>query len=26
LPMHPWIQETEIDYVCSSIKQYYETN
>lgn len=26
LPMHPWIQETEIEYVCSSIKQYYETN
>lgn len=26
LPMHPWIQETQIDYVCSSIKQYYETN
>jgi len=26
LPMHPWLTDSEIEYICSSIKEFYESN
>lgn len=26
LPMHPWISNSEIEYICTSIKEFYESN
>lgn len=26
LPMHPWLTDSQIEYICSSIKEFYETN
>ena len=25
LPMHPWLEESEIEYICSNIKEFYSS-